>query len=268
MEKELLRTGYSGAEKNHTRWCETMSGREFGRINSWGSGPGRGVRNALTDVFEDGLLMASQFLQGDFQLASPSSHLELPQTLLEPILLRYATQHGFPCRFRTQFLSFNDSAGDVIVVTVRDMIFDTTEIIRTKYLFGADGAKSRIVQQLGLPMSVKPSQGIALNVLLRADLSNLTRTRVGNLHYVVRPDAESPDFAWWSIVRMVKPWYEWLVIMMYKPTCSAEFTPSVDQVQAQVHAVIGDESILVEIQRIDKWIINETVAETYSRGNM
>jgi hypothetical protein len=93
-------------------------------------------------------------------------------------------------------------------------------------------------------------------------------SRVGNLHYVVRSDVENPDFAGWSIVRMVKPWYEWLVIMMYKPTCPAEFTPSLEQVKAQVQSVIGDDSIPVEIQRVDKWIINETVAESYSRGNM
>lgn len=187
---------------------------------------------------------------------------------MEPILLRYATQHGFPCRFRTQFVSFNDLAYDKIDVTVRDMIFDTVETIRTRYLFGADGAKSQIVNQLQLPMNVRPGQGIALNVLIRADLSELMKTRVGNLHYVIRPDVENPDFAGWSIVRMVKPWYEWLFIMIYKPTCPAEFTPSEGHVRAQVQALIGDDSIPVEIQRIDKWIMNETVAEAYNKGNM
>jgi 2-polyprenyl-6-methoxyphenol hydroxylase-like FAD-dependent oxidoreductase len=187
---------------------------------------------------------------------------------MEPILLRYATQHGFPCRFRTRFVSFDDSTDDVIIATLEDMMFGTTEKIRCKYLFGADGARSRIVQQLELPLSTKPSQGIALNVLLRADLSDLMKTRIGNLHYVIQPDVEMPDFAGWSIVRMVKPWYEWLFIMMYKPTCPGDFMPSIEQVQAQVAAVIGDDSIPVEIIRMDKWIINETVAETYSKGRV
>lgn len=187
---------------------------------------------------------------------------------MEPILLRYANQHGFPCRFRTQFVCFDDSSEDVIEVTVRDMIFDKIEKIKTKYLFGADGAKSQVAHQLKLPMFIKPSQGIALNVLLRADLSKLMKTRVGNLHYVIRPGFQNPDFAGWSIVRMVKPWYEWLFIMMYKPTCPPDFMPSVEQVEAHARSVIGDESIPVEIQRVDKWIINETVAQVYSKGNM
>lgn len=117
-------------------------------------------------------------------------------------------------------------------------------------------------------MSVQPSQGVALNVLLRADLSDMMKSRVGNLHYVIRPDAEMPDFAAWSIVRMVKPWHEWLVIMMYKPTCAVEFMPTMQQVQEQVTAVIGDSTIPVEILRIDKWVINETVAASYSKGRV
>ncbi|KAI1123578.1 FAD binding domain-containing protein [Nemania abortiva] len=247
LERECRKLGYSGSVMGNTRWCNTMNGREFGRINSWGSGPKRG---------------------GDFQLRSPCSHLELPQTLLEPILLRYATQHGFPCRFSTRLVSFDDSPTDAVIAEVEDQIYRTRQKVRFKYLFGADGARSRIVEDLRLPMDVKPSQGVALNVLIRADLSDMMKTRTGNLHYVIRPDVEMPDFAAWSIVRMVKPWYEWLIIMMYKPTCPADFLPDKDQVRQQVVAVIGDASIPIEVLRVDKWIINETVAKTYSKGRI
>ncbi|OAL20108.1 hypothetical protein AYO22_09258 [Fonsecaea multimorphosa] len=94
------------------------------------------------------------------------------------------------------------------------------------------------------------------------------KSRVGNLHYVIQPDVEQPDFAAWSIVRMVKPWYEWLVIMMYKPTCPADFMPEKKQVEDQAKSVLGDVSIPVDILRIDKWFINETVAECYSKGQV
>ena len=206
--------------------------------------------------------------KGDFQLSSPCSHLELPQTLLEPVLIRYASQHGFPCRFGTQLLSFDDSDAKSILAEVQDRIFGTKQTIKCKYLFGADGAKSRIVEDLQLPMSIKPSQGVALNVLVRADLSNMMSTRTGNLHYVIRPDVDMPEFAAWSIMRMVKPWYEWLIVLMEKPTCPADFMPSRDQIQEHIKAVIGDDGIDAEVLRIDKWIINETVAERYDRGRM
>lgn len=39
MEIECKMNGYVGEMKEHTRWCYSMSGREFGRAYSWGSGP-------------------------------------------------------------------------------------------------------------------------------------------------------------------------------------------------------------------------------------
>ena len=43
LEKECKALGYTGKYKEHARWCYTMSGREFGRMPSWGSGPKRAV---------------------------------------------------------------------------------------------------------------------------------------------------------------------------------------------------------------------------------
>lgn len=52
MEKECLKLGYAGPEKGHTLWSETISGREYGRIHSWGAGPKRGVGRAAASVRE------------------------------------------------------------------------------------------------------------------------------------------------------------------------------------------------------------------------
>ena len=186
---------------------------------------------------------------------------------MEPILLRYATQHGFPCRFKTRFLEFTQGPGGV-ETTLEDGVLNTRFKIKSKYLFGADGARSRVVEQLQLPMSNRPSQGIALNVLVRADLLTLLKDRIGLLHYVIRPDIETADFAGWAIVRMVKPWNEWLIILMYKPNCPPDYTQSEEQVARQVSAVIDNDAVQPEILRIDKWVINETVAQKYSDGRV
>lgn len=187
--------------------------------------------------------------------------------MVEPILLKYATQHGFPCRFKTKFLEFAQSP-DGVETTVQDTVLNITFKIRSKYLFGADGARSRIVEQLRLPMTARPSQGIALNVLVRADLSTMLKDRIGLLHYVIRPDIETADFAGWAIARMVKPWNEWLIILMYKPNCPPDYTPSQEQVAQQVAAVIDNDTVPMAILRTDKWVINETVAQKYSEGRM
>jgi 2-polyprenyl-6-methoxyphenol hydroxylase-like FAD-dependent oxidoreductase len=147
-------------------------------------------------------------LKGDYDAASPCSHIDLPQTLLEPVLLHHATQNGFRCRFDTTFVSFVRKSSDEIISTIKDNLTNETYEIRSKYLFGCDGARSQILRQLQIPLIKKPGQGLAINVLVKADLSSFVKSRMGNLHWVMSPDAEYPPFAWMAVVRMVKPWNE------------------------------------------------------------
>lgn len=136
-------------------------------------------------------------------------------------------------------------------------------------MFGADGARSRIVKQLNLPLAVKPGQGLAINVLVKADLSHLVAHRKGNLHWVTQPDREHPDFGWMAIVRMVRPWDEWMFILFptrdYDPSKTPN--PSNEEYLQRVKELIGDDTP-AEIMNVSKWYINEIVAEKYSDGNV
>ena len=49
LEDECLRLGNGGDALSSIRWCRSMVGEEYGRIHSWGHGPGKIVRsNTLT----------------------------------------------------------------------------------------------------------------------------------------------------------------------------------------------------------------------------
>lgn len=195
--------------------------------------------------------------------------MDIPQTLLEPILVRYATHNGFMARFNTKFLRFDeDSATGKYIATVQDTLSSFEYKIQTKYLFGADGARSPIVKQLDLPLYAKPGQGLAINVLVKTDLSHLVQYRQGNLHYVFQLDRDHPDFGWWGIVRMVKPWNEWMFILFTTPGTDFGIQPSNEEYLKRVKELIGDDDIPAEILGVSKWFINETVAEEYSRGNV
>jgi len=147
-------------------------------------------------------------VQGDYDAASPCNHVDLPQTLLEPVLLRHATLKGFTCRFDTSFVSFVREKTGEIISTVKDKITNATYEIKSRYLFGCDGGRSQIVRQLEIPLIKKPGQGLAINVLVKADLSKFIDARKGNLHWVMQPDQQHPKFGWSAIVRMVRPWDE------------------------------------------------------------
>jgi 2-polyprenyl-6-methoxyphenol hydroxylase-like FAD-dependent oxidoreductase len=206
--------------------------------------------------------------QGDYERASPCKPVDLPQTLLEPILIRYATAHGFKVRFDTTLIHFKEHEGsDVITATVKDRLSGNEYEIRTKYLFGADGASSQVVKQLDLPMDRQPGQGLALNVLVKTDLSHLVGTRKGNLHWIFQPDKEHPAFGWACIARMVKPWDEWMFIMLPDRDVDLSIKPTMEEYEERLRDFIGDDTP-AEILNVSRWYINEVVAKTYSRGNM
>lgn len=246
LDQDIGKVASSGDQHMvHTRWCHSMAGEEYARIHSWGNDPKR---------------------KGDYETASPCSPVDLPQTLLEPILVRHAIWNGFTTRFDTTFLSFIEESG-VIIAKVRDNLSKHEYQIRTRYLFGADGARSQVVKQLNLPLAVKPGQGLAINVLVKADLSHLVEHRKGNLHWVMQPDREHPAFGWMAIVRMVKPWNEWMFILFPTKDFDQRANPSNEAYLQRVREFIGDETP-AEIIDVSKWNINEIVAEEYSRGNM
>jgi 2-polyprenyl-6-methoxyphenol hydroxylase-like FAD-dependent oxidoreductase len=205
--------------------------------------------------------------QGDYETASPCDPVDLPQTLLEPILVRYATLNGFSCRFDTNFINFvQDDEG--ATSTLCDNLTGVEYKIRSKYLFGADGARGEVFRQLDLPLDVQPEQGLAFNVHLKADLSKYMQYRRGNLHWLLQPDREHPLFGWACIARMVKPWDEWLFIVLPERGKELEVNPTNEEWLDRMKEFIGDDSIDTEILGVSKWRINDVVAESFSKGRV
>lgn len=170
----------------------------------------------------------------------------------------------------TRFLSFEqDMITSTIISTVEDTVTGQPFQIRSKYLFGADGARSVIVKQLGLELQGKQSDNLAIDVLVKADLSHLVEHRKGNLHWLIQPDVEHPVWGWLGVARMVKPWHEWIFSLFpslgYDPKTAAR--PPDEEYLQRVKEFIGDNTP-VEMIRVSKWYINEIVAKNYSKGRV
>ena len=225
-----------------------MASEEYARMYSWGNGP------------------ESEAL---YKAASPCEPVDLPQTLLEPILIRKASLSGFITRFNTEFISSeeNEQEGHVDVI-VKDLVFNQIQKIRCKYLFGADGARSKIIRQLDLPLKQQPGGGLAWNVLAKCDLGKHMEHRMGNLHWCYQHNIEHPDFAWIGFPRMVKPWKEWVFTMFPVPGYQPDPPPTHEQWMKRIKQLIGDDEIDVEILNVSKWLINDVVAEKYSKGRV
>lgn len=188
---ECVRLGNHGDMIKNFRWCETMAGEEYARVPSWGV---HGARKS------------------DFETASQCTYMDLPQSLLEPVLVKWATAHGWQIRWDTKLIDFTEEecsqSNKKIVTKVVDQISGFEYSIRTRFLFGADGGRSLVAKQLDLPFTSMPGGAPAYNVLVRADFGHLMPYRQGNLHVLPRIDKDWPFVA---IARMVKPWKEWYV---------------------------------------------------------
>ena len=115
--------------------------------------------------------MSDIFEKGEYAEASPCEMASLPQSRLEPILLRYATQNGFRHRFDTKLLSFTQNQEtDRVESIIEDLITGQKTMVRSRYLCGADGAGSRIVRELQLPLHKLPGGGLSINLLVEADM--------------------------------------------------------------------------------------------------
>ncbi|KIW67551.1 hypothetical protein PV04_06795 [Phialophora macrospora] len=249
LEDECLRLGNRGDCLDSIRWCYSMSGVEYGRIHAWGAGPAK---------------------SGEVADVSPCASLDLPQSALEPILIRYATTHGVTCLFNTSFQDVeHDSQGCLtsVVNKVTGHKFD----IRSRYLFGCDGARSPVAAKIDLSYNVQPSGGVAYNILFDADLADIMRHQTGHLHWIMQPDTEL-EHGIAPVLRMVRPWDKWMLVVFPKPGVDIKAFGSdakaTGQVEDLLRATIGNDEIPFEVLDISSWRINETVAESYSKQNV
>lgn len=160
----------------------------------------------------------------------------------------------------------DDAGRPQYVCTLHDDITKQTFGVRTKYLFGADGARSWTARQFDIKFLSKGGGPKACNVLLRADLGkHLTKERYSGLHWIVQPDRTIfPGVV--AHLRAVRPWNEWVMIA-FGPGGTNPFeglTADSQQLVDLVRHLVGDESIDVDILQLDPWTVRETVAESYS----
>lgn len=227
-----------------TIFCTSLTGDELGRLRSWGSGPE---------------------YRGAYEAASPSGFLDLPQHLLEPILVRNAISRGTHARFSTEYLSLTQDE-DGVRVKVLDRVVGHEYTIKAKYVIGADGARSKIAADLGLPFTGAMDVGGAMNVTFTADLSHLVAHRPAMLYWVVQPGCDIGGLGL-GLVRMVRPWHEWLITWGYDNSGPA---PTLDEAEAVsiVRSLVGDPELEVQIQGFSLWGINDMHATRIQEGRV
>jgi 2,4-dichlorophenol 6-monooxygenase len=244
VEDQLLSAGTPWQYMGNTTFCTSLAGEELGRIPSWGTDT---VRHA------------------DYELQSPCTMLDAPQTITEPILVKAAQDRGAKVRFDTEYLSHTQDA-DGVVTTVRDRLTGAEYTIRSKYLIGADGARSKVAADLDLPFEGPGAVGGSLSIVFEADLSRFVAHRPSVLYWMLQPGAEKEGVGL-GVLRMIKPWHEWMLMWGYEaaagpPTFTDEF------VRELAVALVGTDDFEMTVRSTSPWTVNHHFATTIAKDRV
>jgi 2,4-dichlorophenol 6-monooxygenase len=244
IEDQVLADATSHELCGDTVFCTSIAGEEIGRIRTWGTHPAR---------------------EADYQLASPCLICDIPQTYLEPILVKNAAARGTQARFSAEYVSHSQDSGGV-TATVRDRLTGAEYPVRAKYLIGADGARSQVAADIDLPYEGHMDIAGSMNITFKADISQYVAGRPSVLYWVIQPGSNVGGIGA-GLVRMVRPWNEWLIVWGYD---ISQPPPVVDEAAAKaiVRSLLGMPGLDVEITGTSLWGNNEMYATHLQRGRV
>ncbi|HEY8982550.1 MAG TPA: FAD-dependent monooxygenase [Streptomyces sp.] len=244
VEDEVIAQATPQHLMGNTTFCTSLAGEELGRLRSWGNDP---------------------LVQAAHDLASPTRMCDMPQHLMEPVLVDAAIARGTVFRYSTVYKSFVQDE-DGVTVTVEDRVRGDEYTIRAKYLIGADGGRSQIAQDAGLPMAGRMGVAGSINIVFDADLTKYTAHRPSTLYWVLTPGATVGGIGA-GLVRNVRPWNEWMIVWGYDVTAGAPDLTT-EYAESVVRKLIGDDEVPVTIKSSSAWTVNDQYAETYSNGRV
>ncbi|CAM5319476.1 FAD-dependent oxidoreductase [Streptomyces canus] len=244
VEQDVIAQATPQPLMGNTTFCTSLAGEELGRVRSWGNDP---------------------LVQAAHELASPTRMCDMPQHLMEPVLVDAAVARGTSLRFQTEYLSHTQDA-DGVTVTVRDRLRSDTYEIRARYLIGADGGRSKVAEDAGLPMGGQMGVASSINIVFEADLAQYTAHRPSTLYWVLAPGATVGGIGA-GLVRCVRPWNEWMIVWGYDVTAGAPDLTT-EYAESVVRQLVGDDEIPVTIKSSSAWTVNEMYAEAYSNGRV
>ncbi|WP_043837176.1 FAD-dependent monooxygenase [Muricoccus aerilatus] len=218
-------------------WCESVAGLIYGQLDLTG-------------------------MKGDvprFRAVSPAHSANIPQSLLEPILHRRAVELAGAevVSFGTAFRGFEED-GDGVMATLAGPGGD--ERVQTRYLIGADGARSAVRRAAGIGFEGPRVLANFLAVHIRSDVTPFLRRAPGVLFFIRRPGFE-------GFFIMHQPVGSQVLMMRFDPEQTPFESFDRDCCANIVREAIGAPHDFV-ISSVDQWAMSAQVATEYRRGRV
>ncbi|MBP6814550.1 MAG: FAD-dependent monooxygenase [Burkholderiaceae bacterium] len=244
IEDEARRGATPWALMGDTLFTTSLAGPEIARLRTWGTGDER---------------------IGDYLQGSPCGMMDFTQDKMEPLLVKHAAARGASFSFNTEYLDHREEDGGV-TVSLKDRLSGRQYTVRARYLVGADGARSKVMEDLGLPLEGHLARAATAYVFFRADLSRYTAHRPSILYWIVTSNAAFGEIGM-GVLRAIEPWNRWIAgwgLDMSK----GEPDLSADEVTRRVRLLVGDPALEIEIDTTSIWYVNQAHAPVYSKGRV
>ena len=244
IEKEVTQYAIPWEQMGDLVFGTSLAGEELARLRICGTGEDR----------------RTEYLE-----ASPCTNFDIPQLYLEPILVNNAAARGASFAFNTEYLDHEqDSTG--VTARLKDHLTGREYKVRAKYMVGADGGRSKVVENLGLPLEGHMARAATAYVLFEADLSRHVAHRPSVVHFAVSPAANYGEIGF-GLIRAVRAWNSWITGWGFDMAAgNPDFSESA--LKSKIRTLIGDPELELEIKGTSTWYVNQAYATEYAAGRV
>lgn len=244
IEDEAVQYATPWAQMGDTLFTTSLAGEELVRLRTWGTGEER---------------------IGDYLQGSPCGLQDIPQPMIEPVIFKNAAERGARFSFNTEYVSHVQDA-DGVTVRLKERHSGREYCLRARFLVGADGAKSKVAEDIGLPIEGHMARAGTVYVIFKADLARYVAHRPSILHWIVTPAASFGEIGM-GLLRAVRPWHTWIAGWGFdisrgdpdlSPACLLD----------RIRTLVGDPELEVTIERSSVWYVNQAYATEYARGRV
>ncbi len=244
VEDEARKYATPWDQMGDTLFTTSLAGEEIVRMQTWGTGDLR---------------------YGDYLSGSPCTMLDIPQPLMEPVLIKNAAERGAVISFHTEYLGHTQD-DDGVTVRFRDVRSGAEFEQRARFLLGFDGARSKVAEEIGLPFEGELARAGTAYIRFDADLSAYVAHRPSILHWIMNSKAGFGEIGM-GLLRAVRPWDQWIAGWGFDMT-QGQPDVSDDVVLEQIRTLVGDPHLEIDIVSRSFWYVNQQWAEHYQSGRV
>lgn len=244
VEEDAKKYAVPWEKMGDTLFTTSLTGPEVARIQTWGTG---------------------DQVSGEYRKHSPSTMLDIPQTKMEPLLVKHAAEHGSRILFSTTYLGHTQDENGV-TVSLLNQTSGQEYTLRAKFLVGADGANSQVAKEIGLDYVGHTGRQGTVYARFTADLSQYVEHRPAILHWIMNPAASFGEIGM-GTMRAIEPWDKWIAGWGFdakgpKPDLSD------DHVLQQIRTLVGDPDLDIQLDGTSVWYVNQQYATSMSKGRV